>query len=108
MDKDKIKEIFNNLLSNALKYTPDAGWIDLRVFETGDFIRVEFSNNSEIIPADKLGTIFEKFKRLDDAQEGTGLGLAIAKDIAELHGGDIWAEKIPNKGVKFVVILPRA
>lgn len=108
VDKDKIKEVFNNLLSNSLKYTPDSGWVDLSISGAGEFIRIEFSNSSEIIPDDKLNTIFEKFKRLDNAKEGTGLGLAIAKDIIELHGGDLWAENIPAKGVKFVIILPRS
>lgn len=107
VDKNKIKEVINNILSNALKYTPQAGWVNVDAFVSGEFIRIEFANNSENIPLDKLGIIFEKFKRLDDAKEGTGLGLAIAKDIVELHGGDIWAENVLNKGVKFIVVLPR-
>lgn len=71
-------------------------------------MRFELSNNSEAIPEDKLGVIFEKFKRLYSNSEGSGLGLAIAKDIVEIHGGDLWAENMPNKGVKFVILLPCA
>jgi len=107
VDKGKIQEVINNLLSNSLKYTPASGWVSVNAFVSGEFIRIEFANSSENIPLDKLGVIFEKFKRLDDAKEGTGLGLAIAKDIIELHGGDIWAENVPDKGVKFIVVLPR-
>ena len=95
------------MLSNSLKYTPKSGWLNVDAFISGEFIRIEFSNNSGNIPIEKLGLIFEKFKRLDNEKEGTGLGLAIAKDIVELHGGDIWAENISNNGVKFIVALPR-
>ena len=107
VDKEKIKEVINNILSNTMKYTPQSGWVSIHAFISGEFIRVEFANDSENIPVDKLGEIFEKFKRLDYVNEGTGLGLAIAKDIVELHGGEIWAENILNKGVKFVMVLPR-
>lgn len=52
--------------------------------------------------------IFDKFKKLYDEKEGSGLGLAIAKSIIEVHGGEIWAENISDKGVKFVFVLPCA
>ena len=107
VDRDKIKEVIGNLLSNSLKYIPKSGWLSIYAFTSGEFVRIEFANNSDNIPIDKLGLIFEKFKRLDNEKEGTGLGLAIAKDIVELHGGDIWAENVKNNEVKFIVALPR-
>jgi len=102
-----IKEVVNNLLSNAIKYIPELGWVTVDAFISDKFIRVEFVNNSENIPLDKLSEIFNKFKRLENDHDGAGLGLAIAKDIVELHGGEIWVENSPNMGVKFIVVLPR-
>lgn len=107
IDKDKIVEVITNLLSNALKYTPDGGIIAVDAYPAGDFVRIEFKNSGGNIPFDKLSTIFEKFHRLESAQEGTGLGLAIAKDIVAIHDGCIWAENDSRDYVKFVVILPR-
>jgi two-component system sensor histidine kinase VicK len=106
IDEGKIKEAIGNILSNAIKFTPENGQVKVGISVDKSFIRIEFSNNSENIPSEKLSVIFEKFKRLDEATEGTGLGLAIAKDIVELHGGDIWAENLHGKGVKFIVVLP--
>jgi two-component system sensor histidine kinase VicK len=108
IDKSKIKEVINNILSNALRYTPHSGEVNISVYPVDNFIRVEFMNNGTSIPSDQLAVIFNKFKKLDDPNAGTGLGLAIAKDIIELHGGDIWAENISEKGVKFVIVLPRS
>lgn len=108
IDRAKIKEVINNLLSNALKFTPQSGEVAIIAYPVKDSIRIEFVNNGALIPPDKLMAIFDKFKKLDDTKEGTGLGLAIAKDIIELHGGDIWVENIAEKGVKFVIILPRS
>lgn len=108
IDKSKIKEVINNILSNALRYTPHSGEVNISVNPVDDFIRIEFMNNGTSIPPDQLAVIFNKFKKLDNATDGTGLGLAIAKDIIELHGGDIWAENISEKGVKFVIVLPRS
>ena len=107
IDKDKIVEVINNLLGNALKYAPTNGTITVEAFASKGFIRMEFINSGECIPFDKLNTIFEKFHKLDSQEEGTGLGLAIAKDIVQIHQGSLWAENLPTKGVKFVAILPR-
>ncbi|MBM3243714.1 MAG: HAMP domain-containing histidine kinase [Candidatus Omnitrophica bacterium] len=106
IDKEKIKEVIGNLFSNFLKYTPDNGWVNLRLFSSTDFIRFELSNNSETIPFDQLGAIFDKFEKLHKNAEGTGLGLAIARSIVQAHGGKIWAENLPGKGVKFILLLP--
>jgi two-component system sensor histidine kinase VicK len=108
IDRSKIKEVINNILSNALRYTPHSGEINISAYPVDNFMRIEFMNNGTLIPLDQLAVIFNKFKKLDDPKAGTGLGLAIAKDIVELHGGDIWAENIPDKGAKFVVVLPRS
>ena len=106
-DKGKITQVVNNLLSNAVKYTPEEGEIAVKVVPDEDFVRLEFVNNGDVIPEDKLEKIFDKFERIDADEEGTGLGLAIVKDIVDLHKGEIWAESDIFEGNKFVVRLPR-
>lgn len=105
-DEDRLMQVVNNLLSNAIKYTPEGGSVALKIIPGDGMVRLEFVNKGEAIPQDKLDRIFDKFNRLDYSKEGTGLGLAIAKDIVELHKGKIWAESHPEKGNKFVVVLP--
>jgi signal transduction histidine kinase len=105
-DEGKIMQVINNLLNNAIKYTPEEGSVVLKVFPTQDYMRLEFYNTGESIPEEQLEKIFDKFKRLEVEKEGTGLGLAISKDIVELHKGRIWAESYPGRGNKFIVILP--
>jgi two-component system sensor histidine kinase VicK len=108
VDKDKVLRVFNNLLSNALKYTPASGSITVKIFRDDDFIRIEFYNTGKGIPKDKLSKIFDKFQRLDKSQEGVGLGLAMSKDIVELHKGRIWVESEWGHGSRFIVLLPRS
>jgi len=106
-DEGKIVQVINNLLGNAIKYTPEMGFVKLNTYGLDEFIRMEVEDTAPSIPEDKISRIFNKFERLDDNIEGTGLGLAIAKDIVELHKGKIWAESQPERGNKFVVVLPR-
>jgi len=106
IDIDKMKEVINNIFSNFIKYTPENGWLKWRICQSRGFVRLELSNNSEPIPAGQIGAIFDKFRKLDYSKEGSGLGLAISKGIMRVHGGDIWAENIPDKGVRFVAVLP--
>ncbi|MDD5432701.1 MAG: HAMP domain-containing sensor histidine kinase [Candidatus Omnitrophica bacterium] len=107
VDEARITQVLTNLMSNAVKYTPDDGTITLRAFPTWEFIRFEIMDTANKIPPDKFNTIFDKFQRLDTKKEGTGLGLAITKDIVELHKGKIWVENNTGPGNKFIVILPR-
>lgn len=106
-DPGKMQVVINNLFGNAVKYTPEEGSINLKIYSKDGFIKLEMMNTGETIPADKLEKIFNKFERLDFSKEGTGLGLAIAKDIVELHRGKIWAEGLPEQGNNFIVLLPR-
>lgn len=105
--EDKIMLAVNNLLSNALKYTPQGGEVALSAFPSEGLARLECSDTGPGIPADKLEKVFDKFERLDTTKEGTGLGLAITKDIVELHKGKIWVESPLEKGSTFIVLLPR-
>jgi signal transduction histidine kinase len=106
LDEDKISRVMANILDNALKYTPRGGVIYLKLAHKDEFIRLECQDTGKGIPADKLDAIFDKFQRLDKTQEGLGLGLAISRDIVELHKGRIWAESVPGRGSKFIVLLP--
>lgn len=106
-DELKIEQVINNLLGNAIKYTPVGGNTKLKVYPCSGSIRFECFDNAPLIPPEKLEKIFDRFHRLDENKEGTGLGLAISKDIIELHQGKIWAENHQDSGNKFVVLLPQ-
>ncbi len=107
LDGDKITQVVNNILGNAVKYTPEGGRITLNVTCNQELVRLECADSGSGIPADKTEKIFDKFERIGSLEEGTGLGLAIAKDIVELHKGRIWVESLLGKGSNFIVVLPR-
>ena len=108
----KMKLVFNNLLNNAVRFTPHPGRIRICLTATEKEALVEVQDNGIGIPPDKLTRIFDQFYQVEDHMTrrygGLGLGLAIAKVIVELHGGRIWAESEGNgKGSVFKVALPR-
>jgi two-component system, OmpR family, sensor histidine kinase VanS len=109
-DPDKLARVFNNILKNAVSYSSSGSTIDITA-EIKDNTTVIQFENAGIIPQEKLGSIFEKFYRLDDARSsatgGAGLGLAIAKDILTLHGGTIEAQSGHSHTV-FTITLPNA
>ncbi|MGB2629822.1 MAG: ATP-binding protein [Candidatus Omnitrophota bacterium] len=107
VDEERIAQVINNILGNAIKFTSEGGSVEVRLYPTNGFIRFECKDSGENIPQEKLIKIFDKFERLDTDKKGSGLGLAISKDIIELHKGNIWAETIPGKGNRFVFVLPR-
>lgn len=111
MDTEKIEVVLENLLSNALKYTPDGGLITIAVRHRADTncVEVAVSDTGRGIPESGLQEVFEKFRRVDDgkgAVRGTGLGLAIVKHIINAHGGRIWAESEFGRGSTFTFSLP--
>ena len=109
-DKDKINQVMENLLSNALKFSPEGGEITVSIKEAKNELKVNVSDNGIGIPEKDLSHIFEKFYRAENASSeaigGTGLGLAIVKYIVESHGGQIKAESKLGKGSTFSFILP--
>ncbi len=105
-DRGMIVRAVNNLLGNALKYTPAGGTITAKAYTMSGLARIEITNTGKKIPEDKLEKIFNKFERLDGQIEGEGLGLAIAKDIVELHKGRIWASSGPGDFNCFTLLLP--
>ncbi len=107
-DREKIERAVNNLLSNSIKHTPAHGRVVIKAYAVDGFARVDFFNTGEMIPAEKLNKIFDKFERLNALVEGHGLGLSIAKDIIELHEGKIWAVSEPGQPNCFSMILSLA
>ena len=106
-DKDKIIQVFINLLSNALKFTHEGGNVEIRAFEFENYIEVQVKDDGVGIPPDKIDKIFDKFYQVDNnstrSYGGAGLGLAVIKAIIEDHGGSIRAESSPSKGSVFIL-----
>ena len=111
IDRDFMREIMDNLIENALKYTPAGGSIYINVRGDGDRVLINVTDTGIGISADDLSHIFQKFYRADnsDTREigGTGLGLYLVKQRAEAMGGKVWAESAFGEGSTFYVSLPR-
>jgi len=110
-DREKITQVLNNLLSNAIQFTPESGTIRVSVqFHTGA-VAVSVTDTGIGIPAEELERIFEAFHQVEPHltrhHSGLGLGLPIAKRIVELHGGRIWAKSVVGRGSCFTFTLPR-
>ena len=110
IDRDFLQEVLNNLIENAIKYTP-AGWITVNVKADDYNVQIIVEDTGIGIPRDETEHIFQKFYRVDnsDTREigGTGLGLALVKQRVELMGGKIWVESEQGKGSRFIVMVPR-
>lgn len=115
VDERKLKQILFNLLSNALKFTPDGGEVSVKTRRatddaSGDFIEISVTDTGIGIKPEDMNKLFREFSQLDSAYNrsyaGTGLGLALARKLVELHGGRIWAESEAGKGSKFTFSLP--
>lgn len=110
IDEDKLTQVIDNIISNALKYSPEGGTITFRVKEFEGKIEVSISDQGIGIPKENLEKVFERFYRVDRARTrqlgGTGLGLAIAKEIIGVHGGEIWAKSQEGKGTTICFTLP--
>ncbi|RMF59858.1 MAG: PAS domain S-box protein [Calditrichaeota bacterium] len=117
-DSLRIEQVLNNLLSNAMKFTPENGRIRVRSRlikhavngEEKFFASVSVEDNGPGIPENKLSRIFDKYEQVENNSQftvsGTGLGLSICKEIIELHGGKIWVDSKPNQGSTFTFLLP--
>ncbi|PIP68003.1 MAG: hypothetical protein CO035_00525 [Candidatus Omnitrophica bacterium CG_4_9_14_0_2_um_filter_42_8] len=106
-DKDKLTQVFINLIGNAIKFT-DKGSVTVRIIELQGEAQVEIHDTGPGIPQDQADKIFDKFVRVvAEKKEGTGLGLPIAKDIIVLHKGRIRVESESGKGSRFIFIMPK-
>ena len=110
IDTDKMTQVIDNILNNAIKYSPDGGKITVSMKTTDDQMILSISDQGLGIPKQDLPKIFDRFYRVDRArsraQGGTGLGLAIAKEIIKQHNGFIWAKSEYGKGSTFTIVLP--
>ena len=110
IDTDKMTQVVDNILNNAIKYSPDGGKITVSMKTTDSQLIVSISDQGLGIPKKDLPLIFDRFYRVDKArsraQGGTGLGLSIAKEIVKQHNGFIWAKSEYGKGSTFTIVLP--
>ena len=110
IDTDKMTQVIDNILNNAIKYSPDGGKIKVGMRTTDAQLIISISDEGLGIPKKDLPRIFDRFYRVDKArsraQGGTGLGLAIAKEIVKQHKGFIWAKSEYGKGSTFTIVLP--
>ncbi len=110
IDPQRIEQVLRNLLSNALRYTPAGGRVQITTARVGNSARVEVSDTGAGIPADALPHVFERFWRGDQtcerAQGSASLGLATAKQWIEAHGGQIGVESQVGQGTTFWFTLP--
>ena len=106
-DRDRVLQVFSNLVGNALKFTPAEGSISLSVARAGDFARFTVADTGAGIPAEHLPRLFDRFWKGDGGgRHGSGLGLYIARGIVAAHGGRIAAESGPGPGTTFAFTLP--
>ena len=110
IDTDKMTQVIDNILNNAIKYSPDGSKITVSMKTTDDQMILSIKDQGLGIPKQDLPKIFDRFYRVDRArsraQGGTGLGLAIAKEIIKQHNGFIWAKSEYGKGSTFTIVLP--
>ena len=109
-DRDRLTQVLDNLLGNAIKFSPDGGTITVRVRLVDAAVQVEVADEGIGIPANTVGKIFERFYQVDGSSRrrfgGMGLGLAIVKRIVEAHNGKVWVESEEGKGSTFFFTLP--
>ena len=110
IDTDKMTQVIDNILNNAIKYSPDGGNVTVSMRTTDSQLIIAISDEGLGIPKQDLPKIFDRFYRVDKArsraQGGTGLGLAISKEIVKQHKGFIWAKSVYGEGSTFTIVLP--
>jgi signal transduction histidine kinase len=111
-DPDRMAQVLDNLVANALRYTPENGRIQLSARQKNHAIQLKVQDSGPGMDATELVHVFDRFYRGDKARQrhegGSGLGLAIAKSIVVTHNGRIWAESAPEQGAAFIIELPLA
>jgi hypothetical protein len=111
-DRDKLIQVLTNLLSNAAKFTPPGGHVEVRTFQDDRQAVVEVEDSGVGIPPGQIGAIFEKFRQVGDTltakPDGAGLGLPISREIVLAHGGSLTVRSAPGQGSCFRMSLPLA
>ena len=110
VDAERILQVLRNLIGNALKFTPPGGTVSITARREGKEVRISVADTGPGIPAEEIGTVFEKFRQASSVPsprvQGTGLGLAIVRHIVQSHGGRVWAESKVGQGCTFTFALP--
>jgi signal transduction histidine kinase len=110
VDPERLRQVLTNLVSNAVKYSPNGGTVTVRGRERGEQITIEIIDHGLGIPQEQLGSLFQKFQRVRTKEHmaisGTGLGLYICRLIIEGHGGQVWVESQLGEGSTFGIVLP--
>jgi signal transduction histidine kinase len=110
-DAGRLQQVFDNLLGNAIKFSPQGGHITVTVEDIGEMEQVSVSDEGVGIPEDQQERIFERFYQVDGSARrrfaGIGLGLTIAKRIVEAHGGEMWVKSAPGEGSTFYFTIPK-
>jgi len=110
-DEERVRQVMTNLISNAIKYSPDGGSITIKGRADTDKVTITVSDQGPGLPADELPRVFDRFYRADTAAtkraQGAGLGLYLAKAVIEAHNGEIWAESQQGEGAEFSFSLPK-
>lgn len=111
-DRGRLIQVFDNLIMNAMKFTPDGGTITVGALDKGDVVLFSVTDTGIGIDKSEHQKIFQKFYQAGSGPAhttpGTGLGLAIVKSIVEMHGGEIWVDSEPARGATFFFVIPRA
>ncbi len=110
-DRVRLRQVLDNLISNAIKYSPDGGEIRIRGSFDDEWVQVDVSDEGIGLPPDQIDRVFERFYRVESSltqtTKGTGLGLYLAHAVVQAHNGKIWARNNPGKGATFSFVLPR-
>jgi len=110
IDTDKFTQVLDNIMNNAIKYSPDGGVVTCRLLETHNQVIISINDQGLGIPRADLNHVFDRFFRVDKArsraQGGTGLGLAISKEVVQMLGGRIWVDSVEGQGSTFYISLP--
>lgn len=105
-DRDKMEHMYFNIMSNALKYTPDGGCITTTLLHHNHFYTLRIADTGKGIPTEELPHLFERFYQAKGAIGGTGIGLSLVKAYIDMHRGSVHAESVEGKGTTFVIELP--
>lgn len=110
VDQDRMTQVIDNILNNAVKYSPDGGTITVKIEDNHRSVIVRITDEGLGISKQDAEKLFDRFYRVDKArsreQGGSGLGLAISKEVIELHGGSIWVDSVEGEGSTFIFELP--
>jgi signal transduction histidine kinase len=109
VDGERCRQMLTNLITNALSWSPPDQPVEVRLGGGSDgFVNVTVADHGPGVPADRVGDLFQKFRRLDRSHTGTGLGLYIARALARAHGGDLQYHQAAAGGAEFIIELPAA